>query len=116
MSRLRLVESKEGEVELLHQDNRLEESKDVEVELLHQDNRWARSKTSNRRGKNATILAGKHGRMYNNDREQRAPNRLKNGLLDGEGDEDRGAKMTELSNQKRRQPQSWWKRMKDQDS
>ena len=54
----------------------LEESKEVEVELLHQENRWERSKAFNRRGKNTTSLPGKHGRMQNNNRKQRTPKRL----------------------------------------
>ena len=52
-----------AEEEKIEEMERLEESKEVEVELLHQDSRWESSKTSNRREKNTTSLAGKYGGM-----------------------------------------------------
>ena len=88
---MRLVEEEE-----IEEMERLEESKEVEVELLHQDSRWESSKTSNRREKNTTSLAGKYGRVQNKDRKHRAPKILKYGLLVGWGDEDRGAKKLSL--------------------
>ena len=85
-----------AEEEEIEEMERLEESKEVEVELLHQDSRWESSKTSNRREKNTTSLAGKYGRVQNKDRKHRAPKILKYGLLVGWGDEDRGAKKLSL--------------------
>ena len=66
-----------AEEEEIEEMERLEESKEVEVELLHQDSRWESSKTSNRREKNTTSLAGKYGRVQNKDRKHRAPKILK---------------------------------------
>ena len=103
-----------AEEEEIEEMERLEESKEVEVELLHQDSRWESSKTSNRRDKNTTSLAGKYWRMQHKDRKHRAPKILKYGLLVGWGDEDRGAKL--LSLEIGRQLQSCLKRIKDQDS
>ena len=75
--RLRLVDEEETkEMEKLEE----ESLKELEMELLTQDNNWERSKAATRKGRPTPSLAGKH-KLWKEDRNQRAPKKLKHDIL-----------------------------------